>query len=92
MASTVELEPVPAMMGSRPRAASTTISTTRRCSSWLRVGDSPVVPQGTMPSVPLVTWNSTRSRSFTSSTAPLRNGVTSATMEPWNMGRMADPP
>ena len=53
MASEVEFEPVPAMTGTRPRAASMTSSTTRLCSSWLRVGDSPVVPQGTMPSVPL---------------------------------------
>ena len=53
MASDVELEPVPAMTGMRLRAASMTISTTRLCSSWLRVGDSPVVPHGIRPSVPL---------------------------------------
>jgi hypothetical protein len=28
---------------------------------------------------------------LSSSTAPLRNGVTSATMEPWNLGRMIEP-
>jgi hypothetical protein len=54
MASAVELEPVPAITGTRLRAVSTTISTTRRCSSWLSVGDSPVVPQGIRPSVPCV--------------------------------------
>ena len=64
IASAVEFEPVPAMTGMRPRAVSITISTTRLCSSWVRVGDSPVVPQGTSPSVPFATWNSTSSRSF----------------------------
>ena len=85
IASRVELEPVPAMTARRPRAASTTIPTTRRCSSWDSVGDSPVVPHGTTPSVPLATWNSTSSRSFASSTSPSLNGVTSATIEPWNI-------
>ena len=88
MASAVEFEPVPAMIGRRPRAASMTTSTTRLCSSWLSVGDSPVVPQGTMASVPCATWKSTSSRSFASSTLPFRNGVTRATIEPWNVGRV----
>src|SRR2546425_7203446 len=47
-----EFEPVPATTLSRPRAASITTSTTRLCSSCESVGDSPVVPQGTIPSVP----------------------------------------
>ncbi len=82
MASAVELEPVPAITATRPATASMTTSTTRLCSSWDRVGDSPVVPHGTIASVPWVTWNSTSSRSLASSTRPLRNGVTSATIEP----------
>ncbi|MEJ0041332.1 MAG: hypothetical protein WDM81_03590 [Rhizomicrobium sp.] len=52
MASSVELEPAPAMTGTRPLASSTQISITRMCSSWLSVGDSPVVPQGTRPWLP----------------------------------------
>src|SRR5215475_13060729 len=79
------------MMWSRPRAASMTISTTRRCSSWLKVGDSPVVPHGTMPSVPWATCISTSCFSLASSTLPSVKGVTSATMEPWNMGRIVKP-
>src|SRR6266487_3994070 len=40
-----------------------------------------------MPSVPPAIWNSTSSRSFSSSTAPLLNGVTIATILPLNMFR-----
>jgi len=52
IASAVEFEPAPAITGTRPFASSTQISTTRICSSWLRVADSPVVPVGTSPCEP----------------------------------------
>ena len=45
MHSWVEFEPVPAITGTRRLAASMQSSVTRMCSSWLSVGDSPVVPQ-----------------------------------------------
>jgi len=51
----VSLDPVPAMTGTRlPRSAATAtaISMQRSRSSWLSVGDSPVVPTGTRPSIP----------------------------------------
>src|SRR6185312_16610035 len=67
-------------------AASMQSSTTRLCSAWLRVGDSPVVPQGTSPWVPCPTCHSTKSWKAFSSTARFRNGVTSATIEPLNIG------
>ena len=53
------MEPVPAMTLIRPEAACTTSEITRSCSSWLNVGDSPVVPTGHRQFVPLLTWNST---------------------------------
>src|SRR3990172_1972922 len=84
MVLAVLLVPEPATTGTRPAAVSMTILTTRSCSSSLRVTDSPVVPQGTRPLVPLRTWYSTSPRSFSSSTAPSLNGVISATSEPEN--------
>src|SRR5680860_174847 len=55
MASEVELEPVPAITGIRPAVLSTTNLTTSVCSSWDRVGDSPVVPQGRIAAQP-ISW------------------------------------
>ncbi len=55
MASAVELAPVPAITGTRPRACSTAVLISRQCSSKSTVGDSPVVPTITMPDVPLAT-------------------------------------
>jgi len=52
MASLVELEPAPAITGTRPPASLMHHSTTRLCSSWFTVGLSPVVPTGTRPWVP----------------------------------------
>src|SRR5438105_5012468 len=53
IASSVEFEPVPAITGTPlPLAARMQMSITRLCSSIDSVGDSPVVPQGTRPSVP----------------------------------------
>ena len=40
-------EPVPGITLTRPATVSTTKAITRSCSSWLSVGDSPVVPTGT---------------------------------------------
>jgi hypothetical protein len=53
IASSVEFDPVPAITGTRLAAASTTTSTTRSCSGWDRVGDSPVVPATTRVSLPV---------------------------------------
>ena len=85
IASAVALEPAPAITGTRPAAASITSSTTRSCSAWDNVGDSPVVPTGTRPWVPCATCHSTNDCSAASSIPPLRNGVIKATMEPRNM-------
>src|SRR3990172_6740797 len=85
IASFVLLEPVPAITGTRPSAASRTVSMTRSCSSKESVADSPVVPHGTIPSVPFRIWNSTSFLSAVASSLPFRNGVTVATMAPWNI-------
>ena len=68
--------------GRAPRR--TTTSTTRRCSACESVAASPVEPHGTRPSTPAAICSSTRSRSARSSTAPSRNGVTSAVKTPSN--------
>ena len=86
MASAVEFEPVPAITGTpEPLAAAMQISMTRLCSSMDNVGDSPVVPQGTRPSVPSLICQATNFSNPFSSTAPFLNGVISATSDPVNM-------
>src|SRR5258708_11660339 len=85
IASAVELEPAPAITGTLPLATSRQSSTTRLCSLWLSVGDSPVVPHGTRPCVPCSICQAMKFWKPRSSTAPLRNGVIVATNEPWNM-------
>src|SRR3979490_1924846 len=82
MASLVELEPAPAITGTRPLASSTHHSTTRLCSSWLTVGLSPVVPTGTRPLVPSAICQLTSERKAASSSEPFLNGVTKAVKEP----------
>src|SRR5258708_14511898 len=82
MASRVELEPAPAITGTRPLASSMHHSTTRLCSSWLTVGLSPVVPTGTRPFVPSAICQPTRARKPASSSEPFLNGVTKAVNEP----------
>ncbi len=84
-ASAVLFEPVPAMTGTLFRTASTVISITRSCSSWERVVDSPVVPQGAIPSVPAAICSSISFRNASSSTFPFLNGVTIATIAPPNI-------
>src|SRR5262249_39511660 len=91
MASFVEFEPAPAITGTRPRAVSTQSATTRICSLWLRVGDSPVVPTGTNPSVPSEICHSTRRLNAPSSSSPFLKGVMSAVMEPLNRSTTAMP-
>ncbi len=86
MASTVELDPAPATTGTRPAATSTHSSTTRRCSAWLRVAVSPVVPTGTSPCTPPAIWRSTSARKAASSMAPSLNGVTRAGRTPLKSG------
>ena len=82
MASLVELEPAPAITGTRPLASSMHHSTTRLCSSWLTVGLSPVVPTGTRPWVPSAICQFTSPRKAASSSEPFLNGVTKAVNEP----------
>src|SRR5690554_6355434 len=84
-ASRVELEPAPAMTGTRPPDASTASSMTRRCSSWLTVGDSPVVPTGTSPLEPSSICHLTKRTNAFSSMAPLWNGVINAGIDPLNI-------
>ena len=85
MASAVELEPAPAITGTRFFATLMHNSTTRLCSSWLSVGLSPVVPTGTSPCVPSAICHSTNRSNDASSTLPSLKGVTSAVNEPLNM-------
>jgi hypothetical protein len=84
MASSVLFEPVPAITLIRPAACWQTMSITRLCSSCDSVGLSPVVPTGHRPCVPSATCQSTSFFSAASSTRPLRNGVTMATVSPAN--------
>ena len=86
IASSVEFEPVPAITGTPvPLAAAMQISMTRLCSSMESVGDSPVVPHGTRPSVPSLICQATNFSKPFSSTDPFLNGVISATSDPVNM-------
>ena len=62
--SAVLFEPVPGITFTRPATVSTTKAITRSCSSWLSVGDSPVVPTGTRQPVPAAIWNSICSRNL----------------------------
>src|ERR1700744_5892410 len=82
MASLVELEPAPAITGTRPLASSMHHSTPRLCSSWFSVGLSPVVPTGTRPCVPSAICQLTSARKAASSSEPFLNGVTRAVNEP----------
>src|SRR5262249_50505367 len=75
-------EPAPATTGTRPLASSMHHSTTRLCSSWLRVGLSPVVPTGTSPWVPSAICQFTSARKAASSSEPFLKGVTRAVKEP----------
>src|SRR5262245_61959292 len=85
IASSVLFDPVPAITGTRRFTISTVNSMTRLCSSYERVADSPVVPQGTMPFVPLAICHSINEPKACSSIFPFRKGVTMATNEPVNM-------
>src|SRR5580692_8043844 len=84
IASLVELEPAPAITGTRPFASSMHHSTTRLCSSWLSVGLSPVVPTGTSPWVPSEICQFTSERKAASSSEPFLKGVTRAVKDPRN--------
>src|SRR5436190_18201814 len=86
IASAVAFEPVPAITGTpEPLAALMQMSITRLCSSIETVGDSPVVPQGTRPSVPSLICQPTNFSNPFSSTDPFLNGVINATSDPANM-------
>ena len=92
MASVVLLEPVPATTGMRPATRSTTVLMTSSCSLCDKVGHSPVVPTGTMKSIPPVICESTKfcNPSISSSLAftPLK-GVTMAVPVPRTLEAMA---
>src|SRR4028119_546260 len=81
----VLFEPVPATTGTRPFATLTTVLMTRRSSSSVMAGVSPVVPQGTRPWMPLWIWNSTIPSRASTSTSPFLNGVTRAVNAPLNI-------
>src|SRR4028119_1735307 len=81
----VELEPVPAITGTRPFVTRTTVSMTSRSSLSLMAGVSPVVPQGTRPWMPFCIWNSTMPSRASTSTSPFLNGVTRAVNAPLNI-------
>src|SRR5579884_279646 len=84
--SDVLYPPAPASTGTLPEASSNVISTTRRCSRRVRVGFSPVVPQGTRKWIPASTWRRTkRRRAGSSRLKSRRNGVTSAVPQPRNL-------
>src|SRR5262245_9955072 len=85
IASAVELDPVPAITGTRPRATRTTSRTTATCSSCVSVAASPVEPHGTRPWMPLAICASTSAASARVSTSPARNGVTRAVRAPLNI-------
>ena len=55
-ASSVEFDPVPAIIGIFPFDSFTQSSITLLCSASVNVGHSPVVPAGTIPLVPLDKW------------------------------------
>jgi hypothetical protein len=83
IASVVELPPVPAIIGMRPCECSTATRISSLCSSKSTVGDSPVVPTTTMPSVPSATCQSIRLRNDARSMRPSSCiGVTMATKLP----------
>src|SRR6266700_199091 len=84
IASLVELEPAPAITGTRPLASSMHHSTTFLCSSCESVGLSPVVPTGTRPLVPSEICQLTSERNAASSSEPFLNGVTKAVNDPRN--------
>src|SRR6059036_255097 len=87
MASAVELPPVPATIGTRPRAWAMASRISSLCSSKSTVGDSPVVPTTTMPSVPCSMWKSMSDLKRSKSRRPSSCiGVTIATMDPESIG------
>src|SRR5215204_374227 len=85
MAMSVLLDPEPAITGTRPWATLTTVLMTRRSSSSVMAGVSPVVPQGTRPWMPLWIWNSTIPSKASTSTSPFLKGVTRAVNAPLNI-------
>src|SRR5690606_32373857 len=85
IASAVLLDPVPAITGTRPAAVAMHSSTTRLCSAWVSVGDSPVVPTGTSPCEPWAICQSTNASKLSSSIEPFRIGVIRAVSDPLNM-------
>src|ERR1700722_13390070 len=84
--SEVLYPPAPPITGTRPWASATVISTTRKCSSRVSVGFSPVVPQGDKKLMPASIWRSTSFfRVASSSEKSRRNGVTGAAPHPLNI-------
>ena len=92
--SRVDRAPVPAMTGTRPSAALTTVSTSSRRSALVSVVNSPVLPPGTRPPTPAAISRSTLASSASVSIAlpSSVNGVSRAGRTPWNsdMGDLSD--
>jgi hypothetical protein len=76
---------VPAITGTRRAATSTVMRITASYSSDVSVGASPVVPHATSAEEPPAICRSISFASAASSRRSLRNGVTSATIDPSNM-------
>ena len=72
------------IFSTRSAAAAMLSEITRSCSSWVSVGDSPVVLTGQMEVTPAAAWKSICSRSRAESILPSRKGVTMATERPAN--------
>src|SRR5262245_6122127 len=92
MVSAVLFVPAPATTGTRPFASSTTSFTARVFSAAVIVTASPVVPHGTRPAVPPASCWRTSARYASSSSAPPRNGVASAVIDPWSFMALATLP
>ena len=81
-ATVAEAAPAASAASAAPAAASTVARMIAICSSCVTVGDSPVVPTGTRPSIPARIWYSTSFLRSAKETWPLVKGVTSAVIVP----------
>ena len=92
IASSVLFDPVPAITGTRFAVSSTHISTANLCSSWLKVGDSPVVPTGTSPCIPSDIWKSIRDLNDFAKQQILVGGVSGAATYVYEKFLAEEPP
>ena len=74
---------MPTITGTRPAAASTTVSTTSRRSAVVRLPASPIVPVATKPCTPAsISFSRLSLRASTSTWSSAVNGVVTAGMIP----------